>query len=115
MVYKLITSNDRKRLPRVLPAEVMEEILTGLTMLDESYGDNRGMEDDGGYILLAENIEDMEEVRNYIDYDAYPCEYIRTIGSDYISAVYILNNECAVNVICPLSAAPQVLRAELEG
>ena len=116
MLYKLTTANDISVIPISLPIGVAAEIKAVLNSLDSIYGVDRDWQDDGGYILLIEDRGDLERVKNVLDYDATPCEYAMCINSklDYVSALYLFNNEYGINLICPKSIAPQSILAELE-
>ncbi|EES50354.1 hypothetical protein NE172_12700 [Clostridium botulinum] len=49
----------------VLPIEVQEVIKGILEILDSEYGTNREKyADDGGYVIVAESIEDFNQIQN---------------------------------------------------
>ena len=48
------------------PKEVVENVDNVITILNESYGDNRKLTYDGGYVCVIESIEDIEYLKKYI-------------------------------------------------
>ena len=86
-----------------IPIEVIESIKVTITALDENYGDNRDVESDlGGYVLIAENIVDIEILKQ----DKLQClvpEYTDVIevvnGENYTSSLYVISSDYAIVVI----------------
>ena len=87
-----------------IPIEVIESIKVTITALDENYGDNRDVESDlGGYVLIAENIVDIEILKQ----DKLQClvpEYTDVIevmnGENYTSSLYLLSSDFSIVVVC---------------
>ncbi len=59
-----------------LPVEVMAKVLEIATILDDSYGKDRGEKDLGGYILIAEDKEDIVSINKLIDFNYTLPEYV---------------------------------------
>lgn len=117
MLYMLGHTSDAEFLRDKIPPEVFQHIYSLACVLDQ-YGIERNARlDDGGYILLTETVADVQEiVSEHVDCNIRHCEYAEVIqcsGGDYIDALYINNNEFAINVIMPLSVAPQILIEEM--
>ena len=87
----------------------------GLMILDEEYGYDRNWELVGGYSILAETAEDVAGIKQYVDYDRHPPEWVTSIGyTKIISVLFILNNDFSIMVYMPQEIAPQSLLNELE-
>ena len=84
------------------PKEVVENVDNSINILDESYGYNRKLTDDGGYVCI---IEDIEEVR-YLKLNILKGlveEFSDVIYEDkvntYNSTLYLLSSDYSVTVI----------------
>lgn len=93
----------------------LQEVYTSLMILDETYGYNRNWEHEGGYSILAENLEDVEAIKAYVDYEHHPPEWVTRISfTKILSALFIMNNDFSIMLYLPQEYAPQVLLSELE-
>ena len=87
-----------------MPIEVIESIKVTIDILNENYGFNRAIESDlGGYVLIAENIVDIEILKQ----DKLQClvpEYTDVIevmnGENYTSSLYLLSSDFSIVVVC---------------
>ena len=61
-MIKLIKKEELKVLSEY-PKEVVENVDNVITILNESYGDNRKSTDDGGYVCVIEEIEEVEYLK----------------------------------------------------
>lgn len=84
------------------PKEVVENVNNVITILNESYGDNRKLTDNGGYVCV---IEDIEEV-NYLKVNVLKGlveEFSDVIYEDnvdkYSSTLYLLSSDYSITVI----------------
>ena len=92
-----------------------QEIYTGLMILDETYGYDRNWAETGGYSILAENPEDIEAIKAYVDFEKHPPEWVTSISyTKIISALFIMNDDFSIMVYMPQEIAPQSLLSELE-
>ena len=87
-----------------IPLEVIESIKATIDILNENYGGNRDIETDlGGYIVIVENIVDIEILKQGKLQGLIP-EYIDMIecsrGINYTSIVYILSSDYSMVVVC---------------
>ena len=86
-----------------IPSEVIESIKITIDILNENYGENRDIEADlGGYVLIAENIVDIEILKQDKLQGLIP-EYADMIecsrGINYNSILYILSSDFAIVVV----------------
>lgn len=116
----LINKYDIEQLPITTSQEVRVKITEILKALDENYGKDRTIDEDGGYIAFFADKKDYEntpkEDLNF-DIDVSVPEYVeivQTTQNEYINALFLMNNETAVTVIMPKCAAPLSLLNELD-
>ena len=87
-----------------IPVEVIEFVRELIVILNEAYGEDRNVESDlGGYVLIAENIVDIEILKQ----DKLQClvpEYTDVIevinGENYTSSLYLLSSDFSIVVVC---------------
>ena len=87
-----------------IPLEVIESIKVTIDILNKNYGENRDIETDlGGYIVIVENIVDVEILKQ----DKLQClvpEYTDVIevinGENYTSSLYLLSSDFSIVVVC---------------
>lgn len=93
----------------------LQEIDYGLMILDETYGNQRDWEREGGYSILIDSAEDVEAIKSYVDFDKHTPEWVTSISyTKIISALFIMNNDFSIMVYMPQEIAPQSLLNELE-
>lgn len=86
-----------------LSIEVIEKIKGLITVLNEEYHEDRDIEGDlGGYILIAENIVDIEVLKQGKLQDLIP-EYTDIIecseGVNWTSSLFLLSSDYSIVVI----------------
>ena len=87
-----------------IPVEVIEFVREIIVILNEAYGEDRNVESVlGGYVLIAENIVDIEILKQ----DKLQClvpEYTDVIevmnGENYTSSLYLLSSDFSIVVVC---------------
>lgn len=111
-----IAYSREKGILKNMPQEVQETIEGILQILDLEYGANRNnYEDDGGYVVVVEKIEDFKEImdKTYIDCNEVIAEYVDKIicsnGEVYTNSLIICNNDYAISLIIPIEITPQNL------
>ena len=113
-MLKLGTVAQFEKLKGKLPPEVRQEVRGLVQMLDNEYGADREIDNaDGGFVLVAETVEDVAELcRDYVDIAACQPEEVNILqpGGKFVNALYLMGNEFGINVIIPLDLAPEELR-----
>lgn len=115
MILKVWTGGQKSLLSETinkyqLPYTVQEFVENLLNILDENYGKERMLEDDGGYVALIIETDfdkikqDYEEildnhnlVRKYVEFEDLICTADR--GGSWWSDLYIVGSEYGVNII----------------
>lgn len=85
------------------PIEVIKSIREIINILDKSYGSERDVEEDlGGYILIVENIDDIEILKQDKLKGLIP-EYTDIIkcseGANWTSSLFLLSSDYAIVVV----------------
>jgi len=88
-------------------------LLQQTKVLTTLYGENRDVDnDDGGYVLWAEQGTKPEEMKAIFDYSVHIPEYVN-IDDDIVSAIYLLNNEYVVVIVMSIDDVPYEIRKEI--
>ena len=115
MLYRIGHKKDVYSCGCKFPKRALQEVYTGLMVLDETYSYDRNWDQEGGYSILAETAEDVEAVKAYVDWERHPPEWVTSISyTKIISALFIMNNDFSIMVYMPQEVAPQSLLDELE-
>ena len=84
------------------PKEVVENVDDVINILDENYGCNRKLTDDGGYVCIIEDIKDVEHLKTHI-LKGLVEEFSDVIYEGevdiYNSTLYLLSSDYSVTVI----------------
>lgn len=84
-------------------------------ILDAEYEPTRDYLQVGGYSLIAENLDDIPLIKNHVDFERHPPEWVTRIGNTgYASALFIMNDDFSIMVFMPISILPTTLLKELE-
>ena len=86
-----------------IPSEVIESMKVTIAILNESYGANRDIESDlGGYVVIAENIVDIEILKQGKLQGLVP-EYTDIIecseGVYWTSSLFLLSSDFSIVVV----------------
>lgn len=86
-----------------IPSEVIEGIKATIDILNENYGADRDIESDlGGYVLIAENIVDIEILKQDKLQGLIP-EYTDIIecseGVNWTSSLFLLSSDVSIVVV----------------
>ena len=86
-----------------IPSEVIESIKATIDILNENYGADRNIEIDlGGYVVIAENIVDIEVLKQDKLQGLVP-EYTDVIevvnGVNWTSSLFLLSSDYAIVVV----------------
>ena len=115
MLHRIGHKKDVYSCGSTFPRRALQEVYTGLMILDEEYGYDRNWKLEGGYSILAETAEDVAAIKQYVDFDKHPPEWVTSINyTKIISGLIIMNNDFSIMVYMPQEIAPQTLLDELE-
>ena len=86
------------------PGEVVKEIFKIIEILESNYGINRNIEENlGGYVLIVENIVDIEILKQDKLQGLIP-EYTDIIecseGVNWTSSLFLLSSDFSIVVVC---------------
>ena len=111
-MINLLKKEDLKLLS-AYPKEVVENVDDVITILNESYGDNRKSTDDGGYVCVIEEIEEVEYLKVNI-LKGLVEEFSDVIYEDnvdkYSSTLYLLSSDYAITVITKNEVTNELLK-----
>ena len=111
-MIKLIKKEELKVLSEY-PKEVIENVDNVITILDESYGDNRKSTDDGGYVCVIEEIEEVEYLKVNV-LKGLVEEFSDVIYEDnvneYSSTLYLLSSDYSITVITKNEVTDELLK-----
>ena len=113
LLYRVGTGNEVAKLRDKLPKLAYEELLRTTRSLDAAYGANRDYLSSGGYSLVAETAEDLETIKETLDYDTHPCEWATEIGG-FVMALYLMNDDFSITLVIPGSITPEKIKNDLE-
>lgn len=84
------------------PKEIVDSVNNIINILDESYGKDRKLTDDGGYVCVIEDIEDVEYLKSNV-LKGIVEEFSDVVHKDetkiYSSTLYLLSSDYSVIVI----------------
>lgn len=103
MMKKIYKKNQLLEVNNI-PTEVIESIKVTVDILNENYGENRDIESDlGGYIVIAENIVDIEILKQDKLQGLLVPEYTDIIecseGVNWTSSLFLLSSDYAIVVV----------------
>jgi len=114
MLYRIGTVKEIDTIRMKFPEAVIEQLHYCTKTLDDDYGADRDYLQSGGYSLLAECKEDLIGIKPIIDFDNHPCEWADRLDGDFLSALYLMNDDYSIVVFVPVSIAPPTLLSDLE-
>jgi len=95
------------------PKEVVESVYNIIDILDENYGYNRKLTDNGGYVCVIQDIEEVEYLKVNI-LKGLVEEFSDVIYEDnvdkYSSTLYILSSDYSITVITKNEVTDELLR-----
>ena len=89
-------------------------------MLDENFGEDRDVDyDDGGYVCIVENKEDLDYfAQNCVELDSPTLEYVSHIPTGkepYLNVFFLVNEyEVGITLFVPMSIASERFLKEAE-
>jgi hypothetical protein len=114
----MIAHVEEARQLQHIPREVAIVVEGIAEVLDSEYAvDMDVREGDGGYILIIETFNELDELKYiYIDIDEVIPEFTDAIkveeGEDYTSTLILLNNYFGISLIMLISLAPKRFQEE---
>ena len=116
MLYRIGTEREVEAMKDKLPAQVYEDLLTGIVVLESEYGTDRDYTMVGGYSVVLEDKEDLAVFKRIINYEEHPCEWAvrESRGCGYLNALYIINDDFSIMVYMPIAIAPEAILKDLE-
>lgn len=100
-MINLWKKEDLNLLPEY-PKEVVDNVDNTINILDESYGCNRKLTDDGGYVCIIEDIKDIKYLKSNI-LKGLVEEFSDVVHEDetniYSSTLYLLSSDYSITVI----------------
>lgn len=102
MLYRIQTRQELNTLGLKFPRSVVDELLHCTAYPSE------------GVALIVETREDISKVRETVDYNLYPCEWVNRLDGGWLSALYVINNSFTVTLLIPAHIAPDIILQELE-
>ena len=95
------------------PKEIVDSVDNVINVLDESYGNNRKATDDGGYVCVIEDIEEVDYFKENISKGIVE-EFSDVIYEDnvdkYNSTLYLLSSDYSITVITKNEATNELLK-----
>ena len=115
MLYRIGTTTETPSLPSHFPEQLITEVFEGLVVLDCEYGEDRDYLQSGGYSVILETYEDIQKFATTLDIATRPPEWATWIdNTEFVSCLYILNNDFTIMVYMPSEIKPEIVRKELE-
>ena len=114
MLYRIGTVKEIDAIRNKFPEAVIEQLHYCTKTLDDDYGADRDYLQSGGYSLLAENEQDLVNIKPIIDFDNHPCEWADCLDGGYLSALYLMNDDYSIVVFMPIAIAPPTILSDLE-
>ena len=112
MIYTIKNFTETVSLPP-MEQEVKSLIITQLNLLCQSYGYNRGDDDDGGIILYCPYGTSENELKAQFDYTNRLPEFVE-VSENICNVLYLINNEYSVSVIMHEEDLPYEIRKEVD-
>lgn len=98
-----VFNNEKLKILDYYPREIIKSIKASVRVLDENYGANRNIDNDlGGYVVIVENIVDMEILKQEKLQGLIP-EYTDIIeckeGVNWTSSLFLLSSDFSIVVV----------------
>lgn len=107
MIYKIGNVDDVDMISQ-FTEDAKKAVTKFAKILTEIYGADRDVDHDyGGYVLYVTKGTDVEDIKKYFDYDAFPLEFAELFGDDICAAIYITSTEYAVVIVMSIEDIPE--------
>ena len=102
------TLNEVQKLKGMFLDSLLGAVSKDCEILDAEYGNDRDYFTSGGFAIIIETTEDFVKLKKLVDFDVDMYEFVNVIiGTVYLSAVYVINDDFAISVFMPLALAPK--------
>lgn len=95
------------------PREIVENVYNVINILDENYGYNRKLTDDGGYVCIIEDIKEVKYLKVNI-LKGLAEEFSDVIYEDsvdkYSSTLYLLSSDYSITIITKNEVTEELLK-----
>lgn len=115
MLHKIGLQCELVSLTDRLPLTLLRRLSSYLSTLEKCYGRDRDYLSVGGYILIAEEQGDLAEMKNVIDLETEPCEWVVEATKDFLCCLFLKGDDFSIVVTLPIAIAPQTLLDQLKG
>ena len=113
-MIKLLNESDISKIAH-LEEEVQTYALEALTILDEEYGTDRDpITDLGGYVVILESQEDIQQLAELHNIDLAKNPYLEFVdfiypekGSRYTASLFLLSSDYGLIIILPYDITPK--------
>jgi hypothetical protein len=115
MLHKIGTVKELEKVKRKIPSDVFRKILEIVTILDREYGADRNIdENDGGFVLFADDEAGIAEAEKFVDIQKRTPEIVEQVVTEYVNTLYVKTNEFTINLISKKTVTPKKLTDELD-
>ncbi|WP_024621586.1 hypothetical protein [Metaclostridioides mangenotii] len=113
MIDKIFQTEDIIRLEKELPDRLSEYIKTIIKKLNNNYGVDRKLTDDGGHICIPKSIEEVKELKENVLkglIEEYSDVIYTSDNEIYNSTLYLLSTDYSVVVITKNKITDELLK-----
>lgn len=104
-MYRIQNVSEVEAIKHKLSEEVYEKLVDDVKELENKSFD--------GCSLILETKDDLSELKSMVDYTVHLSEEVLKLN-EYLWCLYLMNNEYSVNVLVPITIAPQEMLDEVE-
>ena len=104
-MYRIQNVSEVEAIKHKLSEEVYEKLVDDVKELENKSFD--------GCSLILETKDDLSELKSMVDYTVHLSEEVLKLN-EYLWCLYLMNNEYSVNVLVPITIAPQGMLDEVE-
>lgn len=107
MIYKIGSLDEAKEMSCILDSNVINDICLNISRLEYYYGEAFDYSLIGGVSVVIDNMDDLDTFKSILNFELHPCEWSQLIeDGNYISALFVLNNDYSVMLYLPKDIAP---------
>lgn len=104
-MYRIQNVSEVEAIKHKLSEEVYEKLVDDVKELENKSFD--------GCSLILETKDDLSELKSMVDYTVHLSEEVLKLN-EYLWCLYLMNDEYSVNVLVPITIAPQEMLDEVE-